>query len=301
MTRVIDAHHHFWRTAAQDQPWRTSAHAGLERDFEADDLRPRLAAAGVDGTVLMQSVDEPAENDRLAEYAADPMVAGVVAWLPLADAERAREVLDGLTIPRLCGVRCLVARDPMAWLTTPSSLDLFETIASRQLAWDVVPITQEQTEAVLRLAEQVPSLRIVVDHLGRPPLESQGWEPWAGLMQQLAGCPNVAVKISVGIDALTAWSAWDPTALTRYVDAVVDWFGPDRAMVASNWPVVLLRADYERAWDDLSRLAAARLTDEASRAALLGGTATAWYGLPEADTRIPDRDDMASPNSRTPG
>lgn len=289
MSRVIDAHHHFWRTAAQEQPWRTSAHAGLERDFVADDLRPRLAAAGVDGvdgTVLMQSVDEPAENDRLATYAADPMVAGVVAWLPLADAEHARNELDRLSIPKLCGVRCLIARDPMAWLSTKASLELFETLASRHLAWDVVPITQQQTEAVLQLAEQVPSLRVVVDHLGRPPVESQEWEPWAGLMQQLASRPNVAVKLSVGIDALTAWSAWDPTALAPYVHAVLDWFGPHRTMVASNWPVVLLRTSYEQAWDDLSRLALTHVHDDTSRAALLGGTATTWYRLSEPPTRV---------------
>lgn len=285
MNRVIDAHHHFWRTAAQEQPWRTSAHAGLERDFQADDLRPRLAAAGVNGTVLMQSVDEPAENDRLATYATDPMVAGVVAWLPLADPEQARTELDRLNIPKLCGVRCLVARDPMAWLTTTPSIELFETIASRHLAWDVVPITQEQTEAVLRLAEQVPSLRVVVDHLGRPPLESQEWEPWASLMQQLASRPNVAVKLSVGIDALTAWSAWDPAVLAPYIHAVLDWFGPQRTMVASNWPVVLLRASYQQAWDDLTRLALTHVHDESARTALVGGTATTWYRLNEPPPR----------------
>src|SRR3954466_7928341 len=102
-TRVIDAHPHFWRTAAQDQPWRTPAHAGLERDFEPDDLRPELVAAGVDATVLMPSVDDAADTGRLAGYAADPMVAGVVGWVPLADARAARETLENLTIDKLCG------------------------------------------------------------------------------------------------------------------------------------------------------------------------------------------------------
>jgi L-fuconolactonase len=278
-TRVIDAHHHFWRTAAQEQPWRTAAHAGLERDFEPDDLRPELVAAGVDATVLMQSVDEPAENGRLARYASDPMVAGVVGWVPLADARGARETLESLTIDKLCGVRCLVARDPLEWLTAPTSLELFRTVAERRLAWDVVPITMEQTRAVEQLAQAVPELRIVVDHLGRPPLDTGEWQPWAGHLRRLAACPNVAVKLSVGIDALTAWQGWNTAVLEPYVAAVIDWFGPDRTMVASNWPVVLLRAGYLQAWTDIAGMALDHADDDTARTAMLGGTAAAWYGL----------------------
>ena len=43
-------------------------------------------------------------------------------------------------------------------------------------------------------------------------------------------------------------------------------------MLASNWPVVLLRASYERAWNDL---AAACGHDPD----VLGGTAVRWYRL----------------------
>lgn len=279
MTRTIDAHQHFWKTDAQEQPWRTPAHAHLVRDFEPGDLAPELLASGIDGTVLMQSVDEPAENDRLARYAEDASVLGVVAWLPLQDARRASDLLGSLSVPKLCGVRCLVAKDPLEWLTDDEHLALFEQIAERDLAWDVVPITHEQTAAVIRLAEAVPSLRIVIDHLGRPPIESGGWEPWSELMQQLAARPNVAVKVSVGIDALTAWDAWDPAALERYVHAVIGWFGPERSMLGSNWPVVLLRAPYGRAWSDLLALAERDAPDATAREALLGGTAARWYGL----------------------
>ena len=66
---VIDAHHHFWRVAAQDQPWRDdSLHGAIARDYGPADLETEIAAAGVQGTVLIQSVDEPAENDRLVAY-----------------------------------------------------------------------------------------------------------------------------------------------------------------------------------------------------------------------------------------
>jgi len=209
--------------------------------------------------VLVQAQDTAAENARLAAYAAStPSVAGVVAWLPHDPAAE---------IPPAVGVRRLVGREPLDWLSVP----LFEELAERGMAWDIVAVTAEQVRSVCALADAVPALRIVVDHLARPPLEGGPWEPWAERIRELARRPNVAMKVSVGIDALQVWE-WDARALARPVAHALECFGPERLMLASNWPVVLLRASYARAWGDL---AAACEEDEA----VLGGTAVRWYRL----------------------
>ncbi|TDU84267.1 L-fuconolactonase [Kribbella voronezhensis] len=276
---VIDAHHHFWRVAAQEQPWRNDRHGSIARDYTPDDLRPELIAAGVDSTVLIQSVDEPAENDRLAAYAAEaPFVAAVVGWLPLSDPAAARAELERLDSPVLRGVRCLVGRDPLDWLTEPDSVALFKELATAGLSWDVVPVTAAQTAAVVALAHAVPELRIVVDHLGRPPIDSGGWEPWAGQLRQLSECPGIALKVSLGIDLLSAVPAW-PSDLDRYLRWAVDCFGAQRLMLASNWPVVLLRADYQHAWNSLREVVERALDDPNELAAVLGGTAAHYYRI----------------------
>lgn len=280
MGRTIDAHHHFWRTAAQEQPWRTDAHAALEADFGPEDLETELKTANIDGTVLMQSVDEPAENDRLSEYAKSDLVAGVVAWLPLADPKAALAELDRINPLKVCGVRTLIAQDPLAWLASTESVDLFREIARRGLAWDVVPVTSEQISSVLKLAAAVPELRIVVDHLGRPPVDTGGWQPWADHLKELAACPGVAVKVSVGIDVLTKWNSWQREDLIPYIKWVAEHFGASRLMMASNWPVILLKADYQRAWQDLSSAIREVFPDEADQILLKGGTAEKWYSLP---------------------
>lgn len=276
---IIDAHQHFWKTAAQDQPWRTDAHGALERDFEPDDLVAELDEAGVDATVVMQSVDEPAENERLAAYAAHPRVAGVVGWVPIRDPRAVEAELARVEVPTLRGVRALIADDPLEWLTSPDSLAMFRDLADRGLAWDVVPITSAQIRQVTELARAVPELRMVIDHLGRPPLDTGGWEPWAGNLSELAELPGVAVKVSVGIDALTKWDRWDAGGLDRYIAHICERFGSSRLMLASNWPVVLLRASYGQAWRDLGRLVARHLPDPAQQAEVAGGTADRWYGL----------------------
>jgi L-fuconolactonase len=276
----IDTHHHFWQTARQEQPWRSGAHAGLARDFEPGDLAPLLDRAGIDATVLVESVDTPEENDRLAAYAAAfPRVAGVVGWLPVADVAAARTELARADRARWCGVRCLVAREPLPWLGSPDTIALMADLAAEGLAWDVVPVTDEQATAVIALAERVPQLRIVVDHLARPPLDTGDADGWSARLAALAACENIAMKVSVGIDVLTAWARWDPAALAPYVARAVEAFGPQRLMLASNWPVVTLKAEYVRAMTDLDAALVACGLDADGLAAVRGGTALRWYGL----------------------
>jgi L-fuconolactonase len=273
----IDTHHHFWRTEAQEQPWRGNAHAALAADFGPADLAPLLEGSGVSSTVLVESVDTAEENDRLAAYAAAfPQVAGVVGWLPLADPDAARAELARADRSRWCGVRCLVARAPLDWLAP----DLMAELAALDLAWDVVPVTDAQVEAVVTLAHQVSDLRIVVDHLARPPLDTGSLDAWSDRLAALAGCPNVALKASVGIDVLSSWERWEPGALAPVVAEAVTVFGPERLMLASNWPVVTLRADYATALDDLDGAVVAAGVDAAGLAEVRVGTALRWYRLP---------------------
>ena len=283
-TRVVDAHHHYWRVDAEEQGWRTSAHGAIDRDYGPQDLHPELAAAGVEATVLMQSVDSAAENDRMAAYVREsPSVAGVVGWLPVREPEAARAELDRAADATWRGVRCLIARDPMAWLADPAVVALFRDLAARDLAWDVVPITPEQVAAVLGLARAVPDLRIVVDHLARPPLDTGGWQPWADQLAELGACPGVALKVSVGVDVLTAWDGWRRDALGPYVQHAADVFGAERLLLASNWPVVLLRADYGTAWRDLTAAVRAAGASEDELARVTGGSAEHWYRLPAGE------------------
>lgn len=285
---TVDSHHHYWRVAAQEQSWRTPAHEAIARDYLPADLRPELEHSGVDATVLVQSVDSSTENDRLAVYAQrTARVAGVVGWLPLHDPAAARAELDRAWTPSWSGVRCLVGRRPLDWLRDPATVRLFADLVARDLAWDIVPVTAGQVAAVLELAHAVPELRIVIDHLARPPVDSGGWEPWATQLAELARCPGTALKVSVGIDVLTAWPAWTPTALEPYVGWALEQFGPHRLMLASNWPVVLLRAGYRQAWDGLTAAVRAHGVAGAELAAVLGATATRWYGLSTADPAGP--------------
>ncbi|WP_245160492.1 amidohydrolase family protein [Blastococcus sp. CT_GayMR20] len=281
MAPIVDAHHHYWRTAAQDQSWRSDDHAALAKDFQWADLAPDLRRCGVDATVLVQSVDSPDENDRLWGYADEvPTVAGVVAWLPLRDPGYAFRELDRIrSLPRLGGVRCLVASDPLDWLYRDEHRAVLAEVASAGLTWDVVPVTEAQRRAVASVARALPDLRIAIGHLARPPVESGVLGSWGDQIAELAASPNIAVKLSLGIDVLTDWAKWNVATLRRYVSWALDCFGPDRAMIASNWPVVTLRKSYSHAWQDMASIVATSGLPEAALHHVLGATAARWYQL----------------------
>lgn len=286
---VIDSHHHLWPAAAMgDQAWRPERDEAIRRAFEPDDLRPDLTAAGVTGTVLMQSVDSTDENDRLFAYAdAADFVRGVVAWAPLPRPADALRVVDGLLeerqgsgAARPVGVRCLVGADPMEWALTDAGLTTFRRLAAAGLAWDTVPITPAQVDTVVQVAQRVPELRIVVDHLASPPLTDDGWAGWSDRAGRLAAQDGVAIKLSVGVAVLDRWSSWDAAALRPYVLRALEAFGPARSMLASNWPVVLLRASYGQAWRDVEAVVADGLSPDELHA-VRAATARTWYGMGE--------------------
>src|SRR3954447_5859487 len=94
-TARIDAHQHFWDVESGRYAWPTPAEGSIYRTFTPADLEPELAAARIDGTVLVQTVNTLEETDSMLAVAdGHPFVRGVVAWVPLTDAGRAESALD---------------------------------------------------------------------------------------------------------------------------------------------------------------------------------------------------------------
>jgi L-fuconolactonase len=124
---------------------------------------------------------------------------------------------------------------------------------------------------------------VVIDHLGRPPVAAAGWEPWASLISRAAELPNVSIKLSVGLDIALGWT-WSTDELQRYADRVLDCFGPDRVMAASNWPVSTLAGDYDAIWGGIRILISGLTPPE--REMVLGGTARQVFGLADVDRSV---------------
>jgi L-fuconolactonase len=299
MPVVIDAHHHLWDLAAREhgwlmggQPWATDEElAQLRRSFTLADLAPVAAAAGVAGTVVIQTADEPWETPDLLALAVghDPytnreapaggLLAGVVGWTDLAapavaDAVESLRALPGGEFLR--GIRHPVLMEPdPGWLARPEVLRGLRALAATELSFDIV-VLPHQLPATVTAAQSVPELAFVLDHLGNPPTVGQeaSNEAWAAAIGGLAALPNVTCKVSgAHSDPLRA------SDLRPYYETVLAAFGPDRLMFGSDWPVSALAAPYSQVCD-LYRELTADLS-AAEQDAIFDRTARRVYRLAE--------------------
>ncbi len=277
---MIDAHHHFWWSGRRKYTWPDAVGDRFARDFTPDDLRPELARCGIKGTVLIQVLHEVGgETEECLDLSQEVgFVRGVVGWVPLADPDATAGALGQLRRRgKLVGVRHLISYEPdPRWLLQGGVTESMGILAAAGLVFDAIPVNAAQFESVLELAGRVPELKIVVNHLGRPPIPEQGWEPWATHVARASEHRNIAMKLSIGLDIIMRWR-WSSDAIRRYSDHVLDLFGPDRVMAASNWPVILLGAGYQETWNGITELVADLSVPE--RLAVLGGTAERIYAL----------------------
>ena len=276
---VIDAHHHVWDLAVRDQPWLSGADmAAIRRTFTVDDLRPAAQAAGVDATVLVQTVMVAAETpEMLALAAADPLVAGVVGWTDLASPAIADELARLAAGPGgsgLVGIRHQVQEEPDPdWLRRPDVIRGLRAVAAAGLAYDLV-ILPHQLPAATYAAAAVPGLTLVLDHAAKPPVGGD-LAAWAAAVREFAARPNTTCKLS-GL-VTEAGPGWTADRIAPFADRLLDCFGPERLMFGSDWPVCLLSSDYAGVMA-LSRSLTAGLS-AAERAAVFGATAVRAYRL----------------------
>ena len=275
---VIDAHLHLWDVDRGHYLWLDPS-TPLHRSWTTDDAAPLLQAAGIDAAVLVQAEDSYADTvAMLATADAHDWVAGVVGWVPLSKPQEAVRALDHFT-GHSCfkGVRHLThdEADP-AWLLRAGVDESLSEVAARDLALDVVAVTPEHLRLVPTLAERHPDLRIVVDHLAKPPIAARGWDPWAGAMAAAAEGPNVHAKLS-GLGTAADWDTWTASDLQPYVDHVLEVFGAERVLYGGDWPVATLAGDYQRTHDETTKTLAGLSAAERDR--VLGGTAVHVYRL----------------------
>lgn len=276
---IIDAHQHFWWVAKRPHTWPDAAGDRMHRDFTPEDLLPELRKAGVDGTVLEQSLNDLDETREYLDLQRQhDFIKAVVGWIPLIDpVGSARTVEELRARGKFVGMRHLISFEPDPdWLLQTGVMKSLAHLATEGLVFDAVPMNFRQMETVFKVAASLPDLKIVMNHWARPPIVEQGWEPWASMVKQAAGYPNIAVKMSPGVDIVTRWQ-WQTPLAQRYADHLIETMGPNRVMAASNWPVSVMGASYTELWAGLTELVG-RLS-ESERRAVLGGTAERVYGL----------------------
>src|SRR5215212_9896297 len=228
-TPVVDAHHHFWTPSRYDYYWMAVAELDpIRRSFVPADLQPLLAEAGVDSTVLVQTVPTVQETREFMETAAGTsFVAGVVGWVDLTDPAVADTLAELQSQPdgqTLVGIRHQVHDEEDAeWLLRSDVQRGLAAVRDAGLAYDVL-VRPRELPAALAIAKALPDVRFVIDHIAKPPIASGEIDAWSGLLKSFGSLPHVSCNLS-GMITEARWADWTPSDLKPFVDRTIEIFG----------------------------------------------------------------------------
>ena len=254
--RVIDTHLHLWDPSVLRYDWLLEV-PELHRPFALEALAEATAPVPADVSldyIFMQAgcADEQAidEVDWVAGLAERAPIRGIIAFAPVERGADVRPWLAALRErPLVVGVRRLTQDEAPGFGTTDAFIEGARAVAEAGFTFDAC-VRAHLVRDVAVLARAVPELPIMLDHLGKPPLEGAGGAPGAGFadwhaaLKECAAQPNVWVKLS-GLPGETT-PDWTPEGLTPFMDAALDAFGVERCVFGSDWPASSLSSDYAR-------------------------------------------------------
>jgi L-fuconolactonase len=278
---IIDAHLHLWDLGRAEYPWLTPAIGDLYRTIEFPEIAPVLQQRGIDGVVLVQASDEDADTEvMLAAADRHPEIRGVVAWSPLDEPLRLRTDLERWAHePRIVGLRNLIHEHPPTWLDRPEVEQGFAVLAQTRVPFDFVTSDPAALGALAGITRRHPELRVVIDHLGKPPIggDADDRATWRRLLAECARHPLTVAKVSGLYAARGGMDAWTVDSVRPFVEDALELFGPDRLMYGGDWPISELAGGYARTWEALRTILGGLAPAEQD--AVFGGTAIRVYAL----------------------
>ena len=235
--RILDPHVHVWKHDPR-YPFAKEAHPP-ERDATPETLLELMKANGVAKTVIIQVIHYRYDNSFLADVLKryPQYFQGVCRVDPL-DAE-APDHLSRLVEQGFRGVRISPAGNASGdWIHGPLMPPLWKRTNDLKVPMTVLaPITR--MPEVGALIEKFPDLTVVIDHMADCPVDQpKELEKLIALRRY----PKVFVKIS------HTWSLsrqpYPYLDAQEHVKRLLETFGPQRLMWATDWPISEANATY---------------------------------------------------------
>lgn len=190
----------------------------------------------------------------------------------------------------LVGIRHILDEDAHSLLTNKVFQNNLALLAKHNLSFDAqFSLTDTAaTQALCKVLDNIPSLRVIINHGGWPPLKSntgnwqQAFRLWQHSLSALAPYSNVAIKLS-------GWEMqhrdYSPADMQNVIMTCVKILDERRVMLASNFPLNTFSCSYEELWQGYDRLLNTELAPTISHSKpsatlknlLLFKNSTTWY------------------------
>ncbi|MCW3093772.1 MAG: amidohydrolase family protein [Ferruginibacter sp.] len=283
LKKLIDTHVHIWDFEKADYDWLKNDESILNRNYSIDEFDEARVEVGITEAVLVQAANNFEDTDHMLEVAGDKdWVSGVVGWLPLMNPGQTLKALEDKYArnPFFKGIRHLVHDEPdPQWLLQDEVIESLKILSSFNLPFDVVAVLPKHIETAMEVANKVPGLKMVFDHISQPPISTkEKFGLWGQLMEEAANMDNFYVKVSGLGNTSKNFYQWTAADITPYIEFALEKFGSDRCFCGGNWPVSLLAESFTNTWEAYIKVISS-LLDESQQEKVFYTNAQKFYHL----------------------
>lgn len=255
---VIDTHIHLFDTARpQGVPWPPKDNKTLYQPALPPRYRKLSAEHGIVGAIKVEASPWLEDNQWVLDLAAkEKLIVGVVGNIEPGKPGFAENLERFRQNPLFLGIRYgnLWGSDLAQTITSNKAViaDL-KRLAQTGLSLDTANPNPSLVAAILRVSDDVPDLRIVIDHLPQltVPAEPGARRVYETHLAALHKRPQVFVKISQIYRKVNNDVPRDLGLYKANLDSIFETFGEDRVLFGSDWP----NSDNWRPYSDIFAMA----------------------------------------------
>jgi L-fuconolactonase len=246
---IIDTHVHIWDLIKVHYSWLQGDDSILARNYLPAELYPQLSKVHVTSAVLVQAANNLEDTELMLSAASqNDWIKGVVGWVPLQDPSKTQALIENwkATNTYLKGIRHLIHNEANEnWLLQDSVIESLKILAHHHITYDIVGVKEAHLKAAITIAEKIPNLNLVLDHLNNPPMTNQSeMDRWRTNIKVAAQLKNIHAKISGLAMATGQFETWTSADIHASIEYALEQFGTDRCFCGGDWPVSLLAGGY---------------------------------------------------------
>lgn len=276
---ICDCHHHLWDLEANYYPWLVDTkkdrvcgdyEAIRNRNFLVKDFLANRGELQVTRFIHEEAVidrSDPVRETRWLQGIADSPESGgiphgIVAFADFGTPDIQQILEAHCVFANTRGIRQFAHEayiDPenpkpsflqdSSWRAAVGLCRDFDLVFDLQIYW-------QQADDALKLLKSHSELKFVLTHIGLPAIQDDAayMEGWRTAMKRLAEIPNLSVKLS-GFGMFDR--AWSVESIRPIVLDTIEWFGAERCLFGSNFPVDSLSGKgYVDYWKDFYEVVA---------------------------------------------
>lgn len=239
---IIDTHIHlFDPTRPQGVPWSgpKDPAGGPPQPALPPRYRRLAAPLGIVGAIKIEASPWVEDNLWVLEVAErDTIVLGVVGNLEPDKSDFGEMLVRYHKNPLFRGIRYgnLWGRDMTAKTSDVAFLEGLKLLADADLVLDTANPRVDLLQAVVKVTDKVPTLRVVLDHLPSLDPTPDTQQAYDAALAEIRQRPQIFVKLSAIIHRVNGQISTDIAPYRDRLDHLVGIFGEDRILFGSDWP-----------------------------------------------------------------